>query len=78
MSPRSASRASQDLDLQTDDALDLGLRKPAEHDDLVDAVEELGLEVRVHRRHHLFGSSAPAPRFDVMMMIVFVKSTVRP
>src|SRR5262249_55289751 len=37
------------LHLESHDLLDVPLVEPVKHDDLVDAVEELGLEVRPHR-----------------------------
>ena len=49
-------------DHQVDDASNLRLRQRREHDRVVDAVEELGT----------------VPRFVVMMMTVFLKSTLRP
>ena len=83
-------------DHEVDDLDDLVLRELREHDHVVDAVEELGLEVLlelvvdldlhplVRRRGSPTGLEAgpdavgdvPVPRFVVMMMTVFLKSTI--
>ena len=57
-----------------------------EQDDLVQPVQELGPEMRAHGLHHLRArlrrllarSRNSVPRFEVRMMTVFLKSTVRP
>ena len=53
-------------ELDVDDARDVLLRQTVEHDDLVDPVHELGLEVRAHRCHHrvLVAARAEVARHD--------------
>ncbi len=76
-------------ELEVDDLLDLLGAERVEDDDVVDAVEELGLErAAAARSCTCVSTSAQSPRacsrmnveptFDVMMMTVFRKSTVRP
>ncbi len=74
--------------LDVDDLLQVLEAERVEEDDLVDPVQELRPEVlpqRLHHRARTSSFSAPVcsamywlPRFDVMMMTVFLKSTVRP
>ncbi len=54
------------VDLDLHDALDVRLAQPVEHHDLVDAVEELGLEVVAHHVHDhaLVGAAAEVARHD--------------
>src|SRR5205085_2678485 len=54
------------LHLDVDDALDVGLVEPVEHHDLVDTVEELGLEVTAHDVQYraLVGTATEVARHD--------------
>ena len=78
----------QVFQLQFDDPLDLFLTQGLEENDIVDAVQELGTENlrrAAKAASRAFFGSFPAsskiadePTFDVMIITVFRKSTVRP
>ena len=85
----SARRSLIGLDLEVDDLEDIVTAQEMKHDHLVDPVQELGPEERRAAPPSSAAKSPPRsatsrslrnwlPRFEVMMTIVFLKSTVRP
>ena len=81
-----AKALEEPLELEVDNLGDLPIIQTVEDDDLIDAIEKLGTEMRANasvtrRSRSSFGRSSMMywlPMFDVMMITVFLKSTVRP